>query len=635
MPIFPNDYKLHEQVFYPNSENNLHSFTYCDGEEFEQKIHSLIVNAKDRSLFSPELRNSIWDWRSACHLSPVRANILRPLEALCGKRTLELGSGCGIITRYLGELGGDVVALEASQARAQTTRARTADLDNVKVVCQRIEDFKSSEKFDVVTLIGVLQYARIFSEFKENAEMELLQHAVAQLKDDGILVVAIQNKLGMKYFSGYPEANVDIPYYGVENHYTPDSIIRFSFCEIKKLLSKVGLSEHLMLLPLPDYHMPVSILNPEAIRANNEFSLDNFLSTTTSRDRLRPDWVVPTFSLEKAWESISQADLTEDLANSFLLIATKNESSIAEVKKLLPELAFHYSVEREPGFACVKRFLPHHQSILAARTLLYPQSSNPIHLTHRVDAETYIPGKLWWSKLVTLVNKPQWSSKQLASWASSWINLVLNEADPNKAQNQWHLDDKVSGHLFDCTPLNCIEDKHGQLQLIDKEWELHFSLNLSYILIRGLFSSLTSISSCAKPFESQSLNVMNLITDMLHLNGFQISDKDIDNFASEELKIQRLINQNAYRDSIDLWHQYVRSAKLIFRENATQHRENTIKCNEYVETIKNLNEELELKKMEIEFLQKSYSWQLTRPLRRLKKLVSNCTTFIKKKGFNI
>ena len=57
---------------------------YSDGDRTENRLMSVVRSAKDRSVFSRELRDAMKDWPSTYHLSPARANLLRPFGGLAG-----------------------------------------------------------------------------------------------------------------------------------------------------------------------------------------------------------------------------------------------------------------------------------------------------------------------------------------------------------------------------------------------------------------------------------------------------------------------------------------------------------------------------------------------------------------------
>lgn len=620
MHSFPEEYTANDGVYYPRQSEDLKNFLYSDGEDFEKKIGDIISQASDRSLFSKELLDAIWDWRSGCHLSPVRTNILRPLEDKCKGRVLELGSGCGIITRYLGEIGADVVALEASTARVAITRARTADLENVKVVCDRIEDFHSETKFDVVTLIGVLQYARLFSKCGANAEIQLLENSVRQLNDDGVLVISIQNKLGLKYFAGYPEANVGLPFYGIEGRYGPETIVRFGLQEVKDLLASIGLSHQEILLPLPDYHMPTSILAPSAIKESTKFSAAPLLVSTAGRDRARPDWDTPSFSLERAWESVNSAGLTEGLSNAFLIVAGKTEQSLSFLRDT-KALAWHYSLERHAQYATSKCFINKDENLVVSRKLVAPShgvTDIETPIIHHVKNEDYFDGPLLWSSLVDIVNNPDWSSKQIGQWAARWINSLCAHAG---VENNLDLSIELAGKLFDCTPMNCIDRGDGHLQFFDMEWEVNRPLRLSYLIIRGMFGSLVSISSCAPAQSGTSLRIIQLIWDSLATQGYMLTESDISHFIDNEHRIQSWINKGAEGGSSALWNHYAETVKLDVRPLATGAKAHRILLEKQQALIAGQSAEIDNLKVELTqqamLFRASFSWRITKPVRFL------------------
>jgi len=168
------------------------------------------------------LRQNLFDWPSLYHLSGTRANILRPFQrTLAGADVLEIGAGCGAITRYLGECGTNVLALEGSPRRAAIARSRTRDLENVTVLAERFDRLQCDCKFDVITLIGVLEYANLFTS-GENPPLAMLERVRSLLKPEGKLIIAIENQLGLKYFAGASEDHLGQPMVGIEGRYRKD-----------------------------------------------------------------------------------------------------------------------------------------------------------------------------------------------------------------------------------------------------------------------------------------------------------------------------------------------------------------------------------------------------------------------------
>ena len=101
---------------------------YTDGTAAEAYILDAIQTCRDVSSGSDELVQRIRDWPSEYHFSASRPTLLAPFD-LQGLSVLEVGCGCGALTRYLGESGARVVALEGSLDRARITAARCRGLD--------------------------------------------------------------------------------------------------------------------------------------------------------------------------------------------------------------------------------------------------------------------------------------------------------------------------------------------------------------------------------------------------------------------------------------------------------------------------------------------------------------------------
>ena len=257
-------------------------FAYSDGAEVEDRLYNIVSSARDCSTFSTQLAGSITDWPSEYHLSRFRHCLLRPLGIPAGSRVLELGCGCGAITRYLGEIGAEVVAVEGSLPRARVAAERCRDLPNVRVFVDDLLQFETDERFDFVFLIGVLEYAAVFSS-QENPFAHYLHSVTRFLASGGRVVVAIENKLGLKYFNGCAEDHVGVPFFGIQDLYGPQTARTFGRVDLKAQLSSAGLPNAYFYYPFPDYKLPSVVLSEEAL-SDPEFNAGDLLARSHARD---------------------------------------------------------------------------------------------------------------------------------------------------------------------------------------------------------------------------------------------------------------------------------------------------------------------------------------------------------------
>ena len=102
---------------------------YSDGTEAEKQILEALRKCKEVSVLSEELESYINNWSGLYFFSKKRVNLLQPFISLFkGKYILEVGCGAGDITRFLGECGAYVYAIESSLQRAKMAAERCRDL---------------------------------------------------------------------------------------------------------------------------------------------------------------------------------------------------------------------------------------------------------------------------------------------------------------------------------------------------------------------------------------------------------------------------------------------------------------------------------------------------------------------------
>ncbi|HSI45940.1 MAG TPA: tetratricopeptide repeat protein [Methylophilus sp.] len=514
------------------------AFGYQDAGNAEQRLYDIIRQAKDRSVFSGELSAKATDWASYYHLTSQRANLVRPFaEKIAGGKILELGAGCGAVTRFLGELGGKVVAVEGSPNRARIIGQRCAELDNVSIFCDLIQSYETDEKFDVVTLIGVLEYAQVYVK-EANPLLTLLQKAKSFLKEDGMLIVAIENQLGLKYFCGAPEDHMGQAMYGINDSYGTNTPITFGRVELDALIRSAGFETTELYVPLPDYKTPVTVIYPEGFNQAHKaagWDVGALAAGSVVHDRQSPRH--PTFSLENAWQVIARNNLIEDVANSFMFVAYPTQ----QTEKQHPDvLAAHYGCQRQAVFSKETQFV-HADTVLSTRTR--STGETPKLLQTDWEQSAYHGGTLWMDKLTKLVNRPGWRVEDLSAWAAVWVKALAANATAGSHTLPEFADatDLLPSQYFDATPTNFVVDAQGQGHFFDLEWDFAIPLPVSFVALRGLFLTLHRIRGCAKPHASTPSNIGGLSLAVLESLGYTYQDHELQAFISVFNRLQNLI----------------------------------------------------------------------------------------------
>ena len=513
------------------------SINYSDGDTTELRIKFLIDQARDVSVFSDELRGWCTDWPSLYYLSSTRANLLRVFDADLRGDVLEIGAGCGAITRYLGEQGGRVLALEGSTRRASIARARTRDLPNVSVLAESFESFSVDTKFDVITLIGVFEYANLFISGDDPAA-SMLQKVRSLLKPEGLLIIAIENQLGLKYFAGAPEDHVVTPMFGVEGRYNGSTPQTYGKQTLTSMLSDAGFSSSEFFAPLPDYKLPVTVITDEGFDEPG-FDAAAFAWQSAQRDPQLPE--LCTFSLELAWPQIYKNGLGMDMSNSFLIGASPVS------RRTLDEgtLAIHYSSDRRAEYCKGSEFKRdslgvinvHYKKLGVASE--HSVSENPIVEFKLSEVEPYIKGKVLSSELIGIVSRDGWTYAEVGAFLEKYVDVLRNISAGHQHK---HADNLLSGALFDAVPQNILIDNEGKSHLIDKEWSLVSALRTEFLLFRTLRQLLDSVTRFNKGAVPGPIKYREFVFASCEAAGYPISENDVMDFLSLEAAVQSAIN---------------------------------------------------------------------------------------------
>ncbi len=229
---------------------------YTDGK-IEDELLSMVETEKNvEKLLEKDSR-----WAVLYHLSPVRKNILEWYPFKEDGEILEIGAGCGAITGILSEKGKSVTCIELSKKRSLINANRNYQCSNVEIMVGNFNDIQLEKKFDYITLIGVLEYANFYTADKQPFR-SFLKNIRKYLKKDGRLLIAIENKFGLKYWNGAKEDHTGIMFDGISGYHMSKSKVRtFSRSELEKLLEDSGYGFWNFYYPFPDYKFPTQIFS--------------------------------------------------------------------------------------------------------------------------------------------------------------------------------------------------------------------------------------------------------------------------------------------------------------------------------------------------------------------------------------
>ena len=445
---------------------------YLDGAE--ERLFDIIQRAEDLSSTSDELAGSAQTWPERYHLSHDRANVLRPLDLQRGFKVLEVGAECGAITRYLGEMCDLVDAVEPVSARARVARTRTRDLPGVEVFVGDLFDIPGDNVYDIIVLVGVLEY--VGSGSAELAPYQKFLHRAASLlTPNGSLLVAIENRIGVKYLSGAPEDHSNRPFDSLEGYPNGSLARTFSRGELDGLIRQTRLTPRVF-GAFPDYKLTRIVMSEELLETDPSlaYRIPHFPS---------PDWggdVERVANEGAVWRTMIEAGLGPETANSFVILASRQPGT------LWPEdqLAAYYSTARRAGYASETRVLSQDSTIVFARRAL----SGDVDVQGAADprVQLRLERTPWTEGTDFLVLLSRANDKELIDWLGRWTDLLTQEFEPGQPTP------------IDLLPHNLVALPDGRLQAIDSKF-VQNGIPREAVVARGALVTGLRLSRLTKP----------------------------------------------------------------------------------------------------------------------------------------
>lgn len=285
---------------------------YSDGEIEDELLRiACTYNEDELNGVIAEKKN----WAVLYHFSHIRKNIVNWLPIKKTESVLEIGSGCGAITGALSEKAGRVTCIELSKKRSLINANRNKSCDNIEILVGNFLDIESrlTDCYNYITLIGVFEYAEGYMKGKD-PYLNMLKAIKRHLAPGGKIIIAIENRLGLKYWAGCAEDHCGDYFAGIEGYPSTKGVRTFSKQELETMFDRLGGLKATFYYPYPDYKFPMSIYSDEYLPKVGELvhNCNNF-------DRRR----LQLFDESKAFDSLCESNLFPLFSNSYLIVLEK------------------------------------------------------------------------------------------------------------------------------------------------------------------------------------------------------------------------------------------------------------------------------------------------------------------------
>lgn len=282
---------------------------YSDGA-IEDEILTIVKNAS--RVEYPAIIEEKKSWPILYHLSPLRGNVIDWLPIKPEDKVLEIGSGCGAITERLAQKAGKVTCVDLSARRSQINAYRNQEKDNIEIHVGNFADIEPSlpEDYDFACMIGVFEYGQSYIHTQTPYE-DFLKIIKKHVKNNGRIVIAIENKFGLKYWAGCKEDHVGTYFSGLEGYPEGGSARTFSRTGLEKIFKNCGLEQYSFYYPYPDYKFPTTIYSDKRLPDTGELT-DNIRNF--DRDRM------VLFNEKYVFDGIIRDKLFDVFSNSYLVV---------------------------------------------------------------------------------------------------------------------------------------------------------------------------------------------------------------------------------------------------------------------------------------------------------------------------
>lgn len=320
---------------------------YCDGAS-EDALLELVQKIPEQEY--PQAIREACSWEVLYHLSDLRENIVEWIPMDKSMKVLEVGSGCGAITGSLARKAGSVTCVDLSRKRSLINAYRHSSCDNVTIHVGNFSDIEPElpQDYDYVCLIGVFEYGQSYIG-GDTPFTDFYKIIKKHVKPGGRVVIAIENKLGLKYWAGCREDHVGAFFAGLEDYPEGGAARTFSRNGLERILKECGEEDIHFYYPYPDYKFMTMLYSDRYLPKVGELSnnLRNF-----DRDRML------LFDEKRVFDMLIREGMFAQYSNSFLVVAGPEPETI--YTRFSNDRAAHLCIRTDiaetDGKKCVRKY---------------------------------------------------------------------------------------------------------------------------------------------------------------------------------------------------------------------------------------------------------------------------------------
>ena len=617
-----------------------------EDDDFESKLKDIIFNDCD---FSEVFKESdLYEYHY--FLSHIRHNLFNWYPFKKQGKLLEIGSGYGQLTELFTKKVNHVVCIEDSETKAEIISKRAEDAE---VIISDFNNIDIDEKFDYIVLCNIFEYAKSFQN-SENPYKDYLIYLRNFLKEDGVILIAISNRLGLKYFAGYREEHTNLYFAGINGYDNINYVETFSKTELEDLIVSSGFSNFKFFYPYPNHEFPFVINTDKFVNKipferrsdyfDNRYDLfrEDALNQLFARDGIAANFSnsflveIRNSKVKLPSDNIDFVKINSDRNEEFQTITTINSDGYAYKSSSSPECDNHIiNMYEESKFSLGK--INYLDCELIDNSIKYELLKEKSLETQILESILQKDKRKFFRLLEDYYDALFYESFESQDYANSQFLEIFRK----ESNAMFHCHEKSNLDLS-FSNIFIIEDEYVA---IDYEWTFDFQIPLEYIFYRVLFYYTQSnilfneFITIEEVFDYFDLDTSNFdlfriwdrnfmeyvfgFTPLPQRNIFPIENagkyEEIPNYVDMYFNFEEIDENKLELIKKDMV--LNQKKKIAFKNNQIKDLNRQINAknkhiNQLNNQIKFKNEEIDRKNKKINEIENSNSWKITAPLRK-------------------
>lgn len=594
---------------------NLEYFKGIDDISEEEKDNLEGYLNENNKLSFEEYINKDKKIEKLLELSNLRENLLNWYPFKENSSILEIESNLGEITGVLCKNASRIVSIEHSLQKARTIATRYQARENLEVIAGNINDIILEEKFDYVVVTGI--------DKKRYKIEEILKYGKEHLKEEGTILISLDNKLGLNQLNGIEDVTINQK---KENQSKTKT-------EIEKILKKSELNNYKFYYPLPNYKTPNIIFTDKHLPSNESILRDLTLYTENR---------ILSFEEREIYRKILKEDIKmfPEFANSFLIeISNSIQNEIEYISfgnsrkeeyrlktVLLDKIAYKQNVNEKSK--------KHLEKIKRNIEILKNSNINVLDSFEddKIISDLEKNEKSLDKKLVMIFKEKgqEEGLNEIVKFKNELENkLEKSEENCTDVFQKYNIeiDEETKSKLnfikygiFDLIFQNCFVI-NNEYYFYDQEW-IEENIPLEFIIYRAV----TYLCNSEKDIDSK------YIFEKLEIDKYIETFDKLETILQEQIKDDIIwkVHAESHKTIKNMYDTFIHERNL--EAGKTQEKLNELGQiinakneteQEYIKEIQQKNLEIEKLSEELDYIKNSKSWKMTKPFRNLRGRLKN------------